>query len=96
MAKRIGGLRRKTRSKLKKGLGMGGKIRIRDYLQEFKNGENVRLLMESAVHAGMYHPRFYGKTGVVEERVGDCYKVLIRDGGKEKRLIVHPVHLKRI
>ena len=26
---------------------------------------------------------------------GNCYEVLIKDGGKEKTLIVHPIHLKK-
>tara|TARA_Y100000310_G_C20057825_1_gene523561 strand:- start:185 stop:331 length:147 start_codon:yes stop_codon:yes gene_type:complete len=47
------------------------------------------------VQRGMYHSRFYGKSGSIKGKQGRCYEVLITDGSKQKTLIVHPVHLKR-
>lgn len=95
MAQRIGGFRRKTRNKLKKSRGDKGKISIRKYFQQFKIGERVLLSAEPAVQQGMYFPRFHSKTGVIKDKKGSCYEVMIKDGGKEKTLIVHPVHLKK-
>lgn len=95
MAKKIGGFRRKTRSKLKKSHRQKGKISITRYFQEFKEGERVILKAEPSIHHGMYFPRYHGKSGTVKSRKGRCYEVLINDLGKEKTLIVHPVHLKR-
>ena len=42
----------------------------------------------------MYFRRFHGKVGIVARKLGSCYEVTLQDGGKEKRLIVHAVHMK--
>jgi len=95
MAKRIGGFRRKTRHKLSKPLREKGKISLKRYFQKFKPGDKVVLKSEPSIHKGMYHPRFHGKSGIVKQKKGICYKVLIKDNKKEKILVVHPVHLRR-
>ena len=92
---RIGGLRRKTRYKLKKERRRKGKISITRYFQEFVAGDKVNLIAEPAVQKGMYHPRFMGKSGLVTGKRGDCYLVEIKDINKKKTVVVHPVHLKR-
>jgi len=96
MAKRVGGFRRKTRSKFKKHVRDKGKIVIRDYLQEFKPGDRVLLKAEPAVQKAMYFPRFHTRTGLVGNKIGKCYEVSIMDGHKKKLLVVHPVHLRRV
>lgn len=96
MVKRIGGFRRKTRRKLAKKENEKGKISITRYLQSFKEGERVCLKAEPAIQRGMYLPRFHGRVGVIKGMRGGCYEVMIRDGNKEKKLIVHPVHLRAI
>lgn len=89
----MGGSRRKTRNKLRKRPRTKGKISIANYLQTFKAGEKVCLNAEPAVQKGMYHPRFHGKIGEIKGKRGKCYEVVIKDGSKEKILVVHPVHL---
>ncbi len=96
MATRIGGFRRKTRYKLQKSIREKGKISIRSFLQELEPGQRVQLKAEPAVQKGLYFPRFHGKTGIVIGMQGKCYKVKITDNNKEKVLIVHPVHLKKL
>ena len=96
MAKRIGTSRTKTRHKFQKKKKDRGKISLRRYLQVLKEGDRVTLLAEPAVHKGLYFPRFHGKVGTVHRRVGTCYEVFVKDFNKEKLLIVHPVHLRRI
>lgn len=96
MAMRIGGARRKTRQKFSKHHSERGKISLRRFLQDLPTGTSVALVAEPAVHSGMYFRRFHGKAGVVQRRLGTCYEVLIKDHDKEKRLIVHPVHLRRL
>lgn len=54
------------------------------------------LTVEPAVHKGMYDPKYMGKAGIIKRKNGRCYEVNIKDGKKEKCLIVHPVHLKRL
>jgi len=92
---RTGGFRRKTRSKLRKNVRDKGKISIRKYLQKFDEGERVNLVAESGIQRGMYHPKFHGKSGVVERKQGSNYFIKIKDGNKYKSLLVHPIHLKK-
>ena len=95
MVKRIGGFRRRTRYKLQKPKNMKGKLSLRKYLAEYKLGEEVILDAEPMVQSGMFFPNYQGKRGVVSKKTGSCYEVLIKDGKKEKKLVVHPIHLKR-
>ena len=94
MSNRIGGLKRKSRYKLKKERRRKGKISVSRFMQSFKSGQRVHLVVESSIHKGFYHPRFIGKTGIVQGSRGKCYEVMVNDKGKEKLLIIHPVHLK--
>jgi large subunit ribosomal protein L21e len=96
MAQRIGGQRRKTRHKLQKKSRDKGKISIANYFQEFIKGDRVLLSAEPAIHGGMYNPRFHSKVGTIASKRGKCYTVMIKDGGKEKTLIVHPIHLRKM
>ena len=96
MTKRLGGFRRKTRSKLRKDPREHGKISISKYLQEFNIDDPVLLKAEPAVQKGMYFPRFHAKPGIVIGKQGSSYKIKIKDGGKEKILVVHPVHLRKV
>ncbi len=95
MVKRIGGIRRKTRYKFRKEKRRRGKISITRYFQSFNIGDKVYMGVEPAVQKGMYHPRFMGRTGTIKGKRGRCYKVTINDLGKEKTLIVHPVHMRK-
>lgn len=95
MVQRIGGGRRKTRLTYRKHIRSKGKLSISRFLQEFKHGDRVVLKTEPAYQKGMYFRRFHGRSGLVTKKIGECYEVEIVDGNKSKRLIVHPVHLKR-
>lgn len=95
MVDRVGGFRRNTRYKMRKAVSKRGKISLRNFLQSFKVGDKVQLVAEPAYQKGMYHPRFYGKSGVVSKVVGTCYEVKIKDFSKEKTVVVHPVHLSK-
>ena len=94
--KRIGGFRRKTRYKLKKSPRQKGKINLTNYFQTFEEGDRVNLVAEPAIQKGMYFPRFHNRAGIIQKKTGSCYEVLIKDQNKEKMVIVHPVHLKRV
>jgi large subunit ribosomal protein L21e len=92
---RIGGSRRKKAALFSKPSRKKGKVSLRDYLAEYKEGDMVSLVFEPSIHKGSYYPRFVGRMGVVKGRSGSCYEVSIMDAGKPKTLIVHPVHLKK-
>ncbi len=95
MVTKIGGSRKKTRSKYKKELRLKGKISLRKFLQKFKEGDKVIMKTEPAVQTGMYFHRFHNKMGTVTGKRGMCYYVRFNDCGKYKNIIVHPVHLRK-
>ena len=94
--KRIGGNRRKSRDKLKVPSSMRGKIHISRFLQKFDEGTKVVLKAYPRYQHGLFNLRFYGKIGVVSKKQGECYFVKLKDGSKEKSLLIHPVHLLRV
>lgn len=91
--KRVGGNRRKSRYKMKKSISEKGKLHISKFLQTFEEGDKVLLKAYPSYQKGIFFLRFFGKVGEVTGKQGDCYKVNIKDGGKTKTCIVHPVHL---
>ncbi len=93
--KRTGGLRRKTRHKLKKNVRTKGKISLRRFFQRFNEGDKVYLSAEPAVQKGLFHPRFHGKAGTIKSKQGTNYYVQIKDGNKTKTILAHPIHLKK-
>ncbi|MCX6709588.1 MAG: 50S ribosomal protein L21e [Candidatus Woesearchaeota archaeon] len=96
MAKRIGGIRRKTRHKLARTAKERGKINLSSYFQKFSVGDVVLLKPNPAIQTGLFPFNFVGRHGVICGEQGKCYQVMVRDGGKEKVFIVHPVHMRVI
>ncbi len=94
--KRVGGMRRKTRHKLKKSIKEKGKIPITRFLQKFEVGDRVMLKAFPSYQGGMYFPRFHGKVGTVSGKQGKCYYVDIKDFKRVKKVLVHPVHLVKV
>jgi len=68
---------------------------VNQYLQEFGVGDSVHIALVPSEPAGMPYPRFNGRTGVVVAKQGNAYKIKLKDGGKEKLLLITPVHLKK-
>lgn len=93
MVKRIGSKQRKTRHKLKLHYRDRGKLSLSKYFQQFTMGQQVGLKLHPAVQEGRFYRRFHGFTGTIVGKLGTCYQVQIKDGGKEKRVYVHPIHL---
>ena len=96
MVTKLSTFRRRTRHKLAKKAKDKGKFSLKEYFKMFNTGDKVVLKAEPSIHKGMYHPRFLGKMGVIKGKKGSCYEVAIKDIGKEKTLIVHPIHLRRL
>ncbi|MGB9674845.1 MAG: 50S ribosomal protein L21e, partial [Nanopusillaceae archaeon] len=88
--------RRKSRDKLSLDVRDHGKIKIRKILAKYNEGDRVVIKIYSSYHDGMPHPKYHGFIGIIKGKRGDCYEVLINDKGKEKLLIVHPVHLEKL
>ncbi|MFH1276250.1 MAG: 50S ribosomal protein L21e [Candidatus Woesearchaeota archaeon] len=96
MVTRIGTTQRKTRHKFKASIREKGKVSLSKYFQEFKVGDKVGLKTHPLIIKGRFHSRFHGLSGNVKAQKGNCYEVIIRDGGKQKTVCVHPIHLVRI
>ena len=98
--RRIGGARRKTRCKLTKSVRQRGKLSLRQYFKVFNEGDKVVLVNNPTYQDGMFFRRFYGSIGTVVKKLSEkrdtCYHVSIKDHGKEKIVIVHPMHMKKV
>ncbi|MBI2664363.1 50S ribosomal protein L21e [Candidatus Woesearchaeota archaeon] len=96
MVKNIGTGRTKTRSIFSVPKKMKGKLSLTRYFQQFSIGDAVALRAAPNIHKGLYHRRFHGKTGrVMAVRSNHC-DVRIRDGNKDKIIVVNAVHLVRL
>ncbi len=94
MVKRIGSSRKKTRNLYSVPKKSKGKIAVSGYMKKFAVGDHVLLSGKPAVTDGIYFRRFHGRIGTVAGMQGACYFVHIKDGGKDKNLLVGPIHMK--
>lgn len=90
------GKRSGTRKKLRKDIKDRGKLSTKKITQDFSIGTKVSIDIDSSVMKGQPHPRFYGKTGTISKKQGKAYIVSIRNGGKIKKIISRPEHLKKV
>ena len=96
MVKRVGSSRRKSRNLFSVSKKMKGKLPVSSFVKKITVGEHVQLNLQPSVNEGVYFRRFHGRTGMVVGMQGSCYKVRIKDGGREKTLIIGPVHLNLV
>lgn len=96
MVKRIASSRRKTRQKLQKKNGTHGHVKLTAFLQKFTDGDTVAIVPDSSVRASAVHGRHISRIGIINGSQGKSYKVKINDKGKDKTILVHPVHLKHV
>lgn len=76
-------------------LGRAGKRPgISKLMSSFSIGDTVSIEAQSK-ERGMPHPRYRGRTGIVVGMQGKACIVRIRDGRKEKDLIIPPIHLRK-
>jgi large subunit ribosomal protein L21e len=96
MVIRSHGFRNKTRQLLRKSPRKRGLPPVSHFLREYAEGQTVAIVLESASHGGMPHPRFQGLTGVVTGKQGRAYVVKVYQGNKLKTVVAGPEHLKLI
>lgn len=94
--KRSKGTRQGTRKILRKKPRERGQIPVNRALQDFEEGEQVKIMIEPSVHKGQPHRRFHGKTGHVKGKRGQAYIIKVKVGGKEKEVIARSEHLRRM
>ncbi|UCE91031.1 MAG: 50S ribosomal protein L21e [Methanobacteriota archaeon] len=95
MAKASKGGRRRTRNVMQKRARERGLSTITRAFQKFDVGETASVSLDPSIHKGQPHMRFHGRTGVVVGTQGEAYMLELRDGGKSKRIIVRPEHLRK-
>jgi large subunit ribosomal protein L21e len=96
MVKRSKGSRTKSRQRMRVNPRSRGKVAVTKSLQQFKKGDNAGVVIEPRIHRGHPHPKFQGRTGTIEGKQGSAYILRIMDGGKVKRLLVRPEHLRKV
>ncbi len=95
MVKASKGIMEKTRQKFRRSPRQRGLSPITRSLQSFKVGERVTIVIDSSVQKGWPHHRFHGMTGTVVEHRGSAFVVDVRFGGRIKKAVVRPEHLRR-
>jgi len=95
MVKASKGIMSKTRQTFRRRARQRGLSPITRALRSFQIGEKATIVIDSSVHRGQPHARFHGLTGTVEEKRGRSYVVGVRFGGKVKKAIAAPEHLRR-
>jgi len=96
MTTRKGGARRKTRHLMTKNYRKKGKISLTKYFQAFKIGDRVVVKPEPSYQKGFCHRRYFGKNAVVSKKQGSCYELTLNINRKPKKLLMHPIHLKKV
>jgi len=70
-----------------------GKIKFSEYFKKIKDGQKVAIVKEQSV-PNNFPERMVGCSGKVIGSQGTSKIVEIMDGGKMKRFIIRPIHLK--
>lgn len=94
--KKSKGIRQGTRKILRKKPKERGMIPVTRALQDFKEGEKVKIVIEPSVHKGQPHRRFHGRTGTVIGKQGKAFVLEVKDKNKKKKLIIRSEHLREI
>ena len=79
----------------KKNIRKKGKISFSEYFKEFKEGDKVAVVLEQSLKSPT-PKRMQGKTGIIKERRGRAFVVEIKDQNKLKKLLIKPIHLKKL
>ncbi len=97
MVKPPKGFRHRTRKVLKKHIRERGSVPpLSLLLYEYRVGDKVHIVINPAIHKGMPHRRYHGKTGTIIGKRGKCYIVEVYLGDKRKTIIVRPEHLRPV
>lgn len=92
--KKAKGKQSRSRRKLKK--DKRDTLTVNKMLSSFEVGDRVQVDVDSSVHSAMPSHKTQGLTGIVKGKEGINCVVDVKRGEKEKHLVVHPVHLKKI
>lgn len=95
MVKASQGLRHRTRRIMKKSIReKGATPPLSRILIPYKIGDKVHIVVDPAIHGGMPHRRYIGKTGIVTGFRGRAMIVEVEVGLKNKKIFLLPEHVK--
>ncbi len=72
-----------------------GKLKLSGYFKKIEEGNYVAIIIEEGSNFS-FKKRLQGKSGIVVGRRGNFKLIKIKDGNKEKILIIHPAHIKKL
>ena len=96
MVKNSHGFRARTRNLMSKRIRKKGLNSLSTVLIDYKEGDRVNIVIDSAVHKGMPHRRYHGRTGVITGERGRAFLVDVNLGKATKTLIIRPEHLRPV
>lgn len=79
----------------RKSIRTRGKLQLSRYFQELDKGDFVAISREKSIQSS-FPKKIQGRTGIVEEKRGKNYIIKIKDGNKNKKFLINPIHLKKI
>ncbi|KAF0853003.1 60S large subunit ribosomal protein eL21 (rpL21) [Andalucia godoyi] len=93
------GYRARTRHTFQRGFRKHGTIKLSTYFTDFRLGDVVDVKANGAIHKGMPHKFYHGKTGVVwnisPQAIGVELNKQVRNRIVKKRIHVRVEHLKK-
>ncbi|MCX6748121.1 MAG: 50S ribosomal protein L21e [Candidatus Pacearchaeota archaeon] len=72
-----------------------GKVKLSELYRNLKVGDKVALIRNLSEKLS-FPIRMEGRTGTIEGKQGNAYKIVLQDFNEEKRFIIKPVHLRKI
>lgn len=63
-------------------------------LYKYSLGDKVVVKIDPSIHGGMPHHRYHGRVGIIIEQRGQAYVIEMKEGGKTRKLIIRPEHLR--
>jgi len=95
MVKASQGLRHRTRKVMMKNVREKGAVPpLSRIMIPYKVGDKVHVDVDPAIHKGMPHRRYIGKTGIIVGFRGRALIVEVSIGSKTKKLFLLPEHVK--
>ncbi len=73
-----------------------GRLPVTRYLEEFHDGERVRIDINPSHAGGMPHLRFNHRMAQVIRKQGKASIVEFKDGNKKKELAISNIHLMKV
>ncbi|MDO9538321.1 MAG: 50S ribosomal protein L21e [Thermoplasmata archaeon] len=95
MVKSSKGIRKRTRSILRKSPRHRGMPPITHSFITYEVGEKAAIVIDPSIHGGQPHVSFQGQTGTIMGMQGRAYLLHLNIGKHGKDVIIGPEHLKK-